>query len=1011
MADAGELKAVISAETSDFISKMNELVGAVQDVGEKTSAGFENTNQALTHLTEHAGEAEGAMEGFKSTFEMAAEFAGFNVGLEQAVELLKELASEAVEAYSKIELMTAGMTALTGSAEDTEIALGKIEEISKGTIFSFPELAQAAQKMAALGISADDIPRVLTAAADAAELLGTPLEGVAQALDNVYTKGQLTLRSLLQLGLTWQDLAKAIGDTSTSAKQVLADFNSIQDPMDKVNILTDAMNQKFGDAAEQMKDTLSVQVNALKTEWHELLVEFGREVAPDLKSVIADLQTVIPLLESIVMNVTKWAIADFDKFLKAMGDIKAIVIDLQGLLPNISGYLGTIATAIEKITGIKIDAGSALKWLADHTLWGPLADLPPALSAARQAADDASGSLSTLGQNAMQTGENTKKFQESLKETKPHVTEFTGEVQKLSVASVDALKQLGLLGQAPDPFKTLDENAQKAFDTFLRGFQGIDEEWNTAAAGVDPEKLLGQLKLLEAELIQNGQQGSLAFIQIEDAIKGVGDYLVNNLSPDHTRVQQDIRNETDKTIAKYGELTTKIQTEAAKAPLDPLVNAMKQLGIESTSSKNKISADLTAIDTLLQNKSIPNLEDLDQAWVTLTQDAHKYANDPAILPKIIQAEKDIVDGLTNQGAPLGEIYSKNAEILTQEINLATTRGENASAYIIALDDTHTKQQLLIDQAQLAGQTYVNLMGDFKGAFDTLGKGIADNIVDAKDWGDMFMGILKGLSKQILEDLIGTAFKALEDTILKHTTLLQTMADKLSGIFKTGSGIPSIGIGGGGVQGAPLPGAGGAIPGYDPGLGMGGGGGGGMGGFGGAAMSGAMGWASLGLSAVSAVSSVISNFQMARQENSLNAIELNTRLVAMFIGGLNDGGVQTWTNLTAQYTSKLLDLDGWIHDAWVELLGGKDTLLGYIGPGGWIHDYMANGQGPNLDMMANNSTLLLDRVERLLDVTVQGIQQMTVTINALGITTREAASQLADQIGKTLAAQMAGSSLR
>jgi len=99
------------------------------------------------------------------------------------------------------------------------------------------------------------------------------------------------------------------------------------------------------------------------------------------------------------------------------------------------------------------------------------------------------------------------------------------------------------------------------------------------------------------------------------AIKGVGDYLVNNLSPDHTRVQQDIRNETDKTIAKYGELTTKIQTEAAKAPLDPLVNAMKQLGIESTSSKNKISADLTAIDTLLQNKSIPNLEDLDQAWV------------------------------------------------------------------------------------------------------------------------------------------------------------------------------------------------------------------------------------------------------------------------------------------------------------------------------------------------------------------------------------------------------------
>src|SRR5215471_10762054 len=119
MADAGELKAVISAETSDFISKMNELVSAVQDVGEKTSTGFQTTSDALDKISQHAGEASGAMAQLKEGFGFAAELAGFNVGLEQTVELIKEVASEALEAYSKIELMTAGMTALTGSAAET----------------------------------------------------------------------------------------------------------------------------------------------------------------------------------------------------------------------------------------------------------------------------------------------------------------------------------------------------------------------------------------------------------------------------------------------------------------------------------------------------------------------------------------------------------------------------------------------------------------------------------------------------------------------------------------------------------------------------------------------------------------------------------------------------------------------------------------------------------------------------------------------------------------------------
>jgi hypothetical protein len=83
----------------------------------------------------------------------------------------------------------------------------------------------------------------------------------------------------------------------------------------------------------------------------------------------------------------------------------------------------------------------------------------------------------------------------------------------------------------------------------------------------------------------------------------------------------------------------------------------------------------------------------------------------------------------------------------------------------------------------------------------------------------------------------------------------------------------------------------------------------------------------------------------------------------------------------------------------------------LGGGGWLHDFYANGIGPDLDTLVGNSGTMLTAMNDITGTLKSGFQSLTVTINAQGITTKEAAQQLSDSIAKTLATQMAGSSLR
>jgi hypothetical protein len=114
-------------------------------------------------------------------------------------------------------------------------------------------------------------------------------------------------------------------------------------------------------------------------------------------------------------------------------------------------------------------------------------------------------------------------------------------------------------------------------------------------------------------------------------------------------------------------------------------------------------------------------------------------------------------------------------------------------------------------------------------------------------------------------------------------------------------------------------------------------GGGSGGLGGAISSGLAGTVSAIAGVASAITGVIGVFQEARQEGTLNAIEANTRLSKIFLGA--DGGfgvsIGEAINRTMQHAEGVrvsVEPGGWMHMAWVSLLGTvediRDTLRAY-----------------------------------------------------------------------------------
>ncbi len=245
----GSLGIQIEADASDLPGQYDAAVSASENAAERIASAFESVVGI--------GEALAITEG------------------------LKEFGTEALNAYGAVQSVTVAMIAMTGSIEHVGEAVEAVKEISATQPFAFPELAATMQRMLALGVQLEEIPLVLQSAANVAAATGNSLAAVGQSIDRMALSGAVAQRQLTQLGLSTQDLAKAMG---IAASQVKAAFLAM-DESQRLDVLTTALD-KFAGAAEAQANTVKGAWQILQNQFEEVMVGVGAALEPAIKDII-----------------------------------------------------------------------------------------------------------------------------------------------------------------------------------------------------------------------------------------------------------------------------------------------------------------------------------------------------------------------------------------------------------------------------------------------------------------------------------------------------------------------------------------------------------------------------------------------------------------------------------------------------------------------------------------------------------------------------------------------------
>jgi len=414
MADVARLTATIEVTGADK---------AAADLRKVDAAG----DQTARNLEKSAGGIGSAFGG------IAKNAAGIAAGL-GAFELAKGAISGVKSALfdfnAGMEQARIGFTTMLGSGEAANAFLKDLQRFAATTPFEFPELRDNAQKMLAMGVSADQVIPRMTAIGDAVAALGGGGELVGRittALGQMGAKGKVSAEEMLQLteaGIpAWDMLAKAIGVSVPEAMKlaekgaITADtaigaitsgmterFGGMMAAQSKtfsgaMSTIKDSVNQAMGTAFAPLFDMVSkgaVQMAAFLST--EKFAAFAESVASGIGSAIETIAGFAQAAGPALLDLWQRAAPAVQSFVTTVMDgIGGAVSFIQSNWSQISGILTEVWGTVKAVAGAEIAAVQAVvsafieyiqtRWPAIRdALTSAWADIQPAVERAMSAA-------------------------------------------------------------------------------------------------------------------------------------------------------------------------------------------------------------------------------------------------------------------------------------------------------------------------------------------------------------------------------------------------------------------------------------------------------------------------------------------------------------------------------------------------------------------------------------------------------------------------------------------------
>jgi hypothetical protein len=281
----------VSSAADDASGSLEDLASAGADVGDSIGGIDSDAGDAaggIEQVGESSEEAEGGLAA------MAEQLLAVGEAL-AVTEALGEFVSEAIEVYGATQSVVTSFELLGQSSEEAEATISGLADMSLSLAVPFGTLEQSARQLTVALQGVPDAESLttdaLTAAANSAALTGKSFDTVTTALTRIEVTGAVTSRQLMNLGITWNQLADAMGVSVAQAQATLAKGG--QDATADLQTVVAAINSISAGAAAAQSQTVLGQITILKNQVELLFDAIGQDIAPVVTTIVSALSQVV----------------------------------------------------------------------------------------------------------------------------------------------------------------------------------------------------------------------------------------------------------------------------------------------------------------------------------------------------------------------------------------------------------------------------------------------------------------------------------------------------------------------------------------------------------------------------------------------------------------------------------------------------------------------------------------------------------------------------------------------
>lgn len=293
MADRS-VRVFLRAEVADF----KRQIASAAEVTEKMSAAFDKSGQKIqTTAGRMVRSAEVNREAWTTVGTGLTAVSAATIGLGVAA------LNTGISYNTLRQTSTAALTTLLGSTQAAADQMDRLDDFATNSPFARQVFIQAQQQMLGFGVAAEDVLPALDAIQNAVAAMGgsnDQIAAIAEIMARIRSESRLSGDALQRLGYYGIDAATLIGDrmglTAAEIRDMARKPGGI--PVEQVwDPLVQGMQDKFGGAADNVKQTYEGALDRVRAAWRDLAADLaeplvsaeGGGILVDLTNKVADL--------------------------------------------------------------------------------------------------------------------------------------------------------------------------------------------------------------------------------------------------------------------------------------------------------------------------------------------------------------------------------------------------------------------------------------------------------------------------------------------------------------------------------------------------------------------------------------------------------------------------------------------------------------------------------------------------------------------------------------------------